>query len=293
MSAFDEETRLQGVDGSPYSYSGLVHGSWNIGAAPNGGYLLALAVSALRQAAPRHPDPLSVTVHYLRPGLPGRPCRVDVESIRGGRSLSTLRATLVQDEMPRLEVLAALGELAPDAQQADSQPGDSRRVDSQPEDSRRVDAQPVLTIAAPGMPPPERCVGRSADEQGVQLPILQRLDIRLHPDEARAAAAGRARVSGWVRMRDGRPPDTLACLLFADAFPPSVFGLLGSVGWVPTLELTVHLRRRPVAGWILGCFETFDLNDGRLIEDGALWDSAGNLVAQSRQLALVRGGGLG
>ena len=77
-------------------------------------------------------------------------------------------------------------------------------------------------------------------------------------------------------------------MLFADTFPPAVFGLLGVVGWVPTVELTVHVRRRPAPGWLLGQFRTQDLNDGRLIEDGALWDSTGNLVVQSRQLALVR-----
>ena len=69
-----------------------------------------------------------------------------------------------------------------------------------------------------------------------------------------------------------------------------MFGLLGMVGWVPTIELTVHVRRRPSPGWMLGRFTANDLVDGRLIEDGALWDAAGNLVAQCRQLSLVRQG---
>jgi acyl-CoA thioesterase len=60
------------------------------------------------------------------------------------------------------------------------------------------------------------------------------------------------------------------------------------VGWVPTIELTVHLRARPAPGWLLGQFSAEDLRDGRVIENGALWDSRGALVAQSRQLALVR-----
>jgi acyl-CoA thioesterase len=267
-SFFDDETRLlplgdrQDAAGAA-SFSGQVHPAWNIGANPNGGYLLALAVAALRQAVPAHPDPLSVTVHYLRPGLSGQGCRVDVQVLRAGRSLSTVRATLSQDGGACLEVLAAMGSLG-------------------------VPAAPVLSLPMPDIPPPDQCLSRSPGEQGVPLPILDRLDIRLHPLEARAGSAGKAQVSGWIRLADGRAPDALACLLFADAFPPAVFGLLGAVGWVPTIELTVHLRRRPAPGWMLGRFNAHDLCDGRVIEDGALWDADGQLVAQSRQLALVR-----
>jgi len=76
-------------------------------------------------------------------------------------------------------------------------------------------------------------------------------------------------------------------VLFADAFPPSLFGSLGVVGWVPTIELTVHVRRRPAPGWILGRFATRDLGGDRMIEDGQLWDETGALVARSRQLGLL------
>jgi acyl-CoA thioesterase len=268
MSDFDDETRLLRIgepSGSEQSFTGHVHPGWNIGTNPNGGYLMALAVAGLRQAVPGHPDPLSVTVHYLRPGLAGQPCRVDVQILRTGRTLSTARATLSQEGGPRLEVLAALGVLS-------------------------TDSAPTLALPAPAMPPPEHCVPRSADEQGVALPILDRLDIRLHPDEARAGFTGMAQVTGWIRFHDGRAPDAVASVLFADAFPPAVFGLLGVVGWVPTVELTVHLRRKPAPGWMLGRFETHDLIDGRLVEDGTLWDADGHLVAQSRQLALLRQG---
>jgi acyl-CoA thioesterase len=300
MSDFDDETRTTlnrataEQQGAATVYDGQVHPAWNIGDNPNGGYLLALTLAAVRQATPTHVDPLSVTVHYLRPGLPGQPCRIDVQVLRSGRTLSTVRATLVQAGTARLEVLAALGDL-----------GDLEHA-----------AEPVLTLPMPPMPPPEQCRSRSGDAQGVGLPILSRLDIRLHPEQAlagvradsdadadadatagaradadvseRPGSAGRAEISGWIRFHDGREPDALACLLFADAFPPALFGLLGAVGWVPTVELTVHVRRRPAPGWMLGQFKAHDLSDGRVIEDGALWDAQGRLVAQSRQLALVR-----
>ena len=264
MSAFDDDIRLTPLDED--SFSGQVQPAWNIGANPNGGYLLALAARALQLRAPQQPDALSITAHYLRPGLAGQPCRVDTQLLRSGRQLSTLRATLWQDGGTRLELLAAMGRLTD------------------------IPPAAVLTLPRPPMPPPADCLPRSAPAQGVELPILQRLDVRLHPDDARPGAAGRAQLRGWIRFNDGREADALACLLLADAFPPAVFGLLGQVGWVPTIELTAHVRRRPAPGWMLGHFWANDLSDGRVIEDGALWDSAGELVLQSRQLALVRQG---
>lgn len=261
MFRFDEDTRLEPRgDGVA---QGRVSAGWSIGANPNGGYLTALAVAGLRAALPTHPDPLSVTVHFLRPGVQDTACELRAALVRSGRTLSTVRATLTQSGEDRLEILATMGEL-----------GDGG------------DAQ--LAIAPPRLPPPDACVPRSAAAQGVTLSILDRLDIRLDPDEAAAGAARRAQVTGWVRLRDGRAPDPLACLLFADAFPPAVFGLLGAVGWVPTVSLTVDLRRRPAPGWMRARFHCSDLVDGRLIEDGALWDAQGRLVAQSRQLALLR-----
>ena len=289
MSQFDDETRvtpltLPGADATTAvepsgdssaalatsQFSGHVDPAWNIGGNPNGGYLLAIAAQALRQTTPDQPDPLSITAHYLLPGLPDQACRVDTQVLRSGRNISTVRATLAQDGGARLELLAAMGRLGKlGAADAPSQ-------------------LPVIALTRPNLPPPEDCVGRSGAAQGVVLPILGRLEIRLHPQQAMPGAAGQATVSGWIRFADGRPPDALACLLMVDAFPPAVFGLLGMVGWVPTVELTVQLRRRPVPGWLMGQFWSNDLSDGRLIEDGALWDADGHLVAQSRQLALMR-----
>jgi acyl-CoA thioesterase len=260
MYQFDQETSF--TSSGQERYSGQVHSSWNIGANPNGGYLMALAASALRQQHPNHPDPLSVTVHYLRPGLGDAACDVKTSLVRTGKTISTGRATLSQEGTDRLEMLAAFGDL--------STVGDV-----------------PLTIPAPPIPTPEQCIGRSGEAQGVSLGILDRLEIRLHPDEARPGELGKGQISGWVRFRDGRPPDALSALLFADALPPAIFGLLGLVGWVPTIELTVHVRRRPAPGWIQAQFKTQDMADGKMIEDGHLWDSQGHLIAQSRQLALL------
>ena len=260
MSQYDDDTALDQLDDG--RWSGTVSEHWNIGDNPNGGYLVSLVMRAFRQLGP-HQDPLSITTHYLRPGSPGEPCVVEAELVRTGRTITTARGRLIQDGKERLEVVAALGDLGA--------PSDG----------------PEVTVEAPPMPRPDECPVRSGDEQGVELPLLDRLDIRIHPDHYRAGEAGTAEMSGWIRLADGTAPDTTSVAMFADAFPPSLFGLLGVIGWVPTIELTVHVRRRPAPGWIMGRFRTEDLLDGRMIESGHLWDETGALVAQSRQLGLL------
>ena len=50
---------------------------------------------------------------------------------------------------------------------------------------------------------------------------------------------------------------------------------------------TVHIRNPPPSGWLKCRFCTRYITGGLLEEDGEIRDEEGNLVAQSRQLALV------
>lgn len=235
--------------------------AWNIGTNPNGGYLLASVLRAMAEISD-HPDPLSVTTHFLRPGGGGEPGEVAAELIRTGRTLSTLSGSLTQGGKTRITSMAAFTDLG------------------------EVNESPI-TLEPPDLPPVEQCVARSGDQQGVDLPLRSRIDLRIHPDQALAGQAGDAVVSGWIRFTDDHPIDTMNLPLLADAFPPSLFGALGYIGWVPTIELTVHVRRRPAPGWIRGSFRSSDLTGNKMIEDGALWDETGALVAQSRQVGLL------
>lgn len=264
MSHFDIETEVKPIGEG--LWRGHIHDHWNIGDKPNGGYLLSVALRALDAAVP-HPDPISVTTHYLRPGSPNQPCDIEVQVIRTGKTLSTARATLIQEGKARLEVLAAFSDL-----------------------SQSVGIDTEFQIDPPTITPPEDCPGRDGNSQGIVLPIAQRLDTRIDPRSGPPGQSDKAELNGWNRFIDDRTPDTISLPLFCDTFPPSPFALLGEVGWVPTIELTVHVRRKPNPGWLQARFFCDDLSHGRMIETGQIWDSQGFLVAQSRQIGLIMKG---
>ncbi len=52
-------------------------------------------------------------------------------------------------------------------------------------------------------------------------------------------------------------------------------------------ELAVQVRNPKPTGWLACSFATRFVTDGMFEEDGEIWDEEGNLVALSRQLALV------
>lgn len=247
------------------TYLARVSDNWNIGENPNGGYLLSLVMLAVEKATGLV-DPLSVTAHYLRPGVAGAEALIDVDVVRTGRTMTTVRAVLRQVGSERLVVTAAVGVLADTAPVSQYNLGSDR----------------------PEFPSPDDCLDRATLAQGVELSLLSKVDVRIHPDDAAADPNGLAVMRGWIRLRDGSAPTPRALVIFADAFPPSLFSRFGQIGWVPTIELTVHVRARPAAGWIQAEFTVDDLSHGRFIESGTLWDSEGQVVARVRQLGLLR-----
>ncbi len=263
QSHFELETQI-----SPTSegiWSTQLSSAWNIGENPNGGYLLLPMLRAMASLV-EQPDPVTVTTHYLRPGLADSEAEIRARLLKPGRLASSLRGSMHQAGKTRFETMAAFADL-------DTNMGPS------------VD----VTIPAPEIPPPEECVMRSGSDQGVALPLLSRAEIRLHPDFANAGTLDEPVIDGWVRFADGTEPTTLSLPFFADCSPPSIFATHGLVGWVPTLELTVHVRRRPAAGWLQVRNRTEDSQGGRIIETGCIWDSTGTLVAQMRQIGLLLG----
>jgi acyl-CoA thioesterase len=259
-SEFDRATAVE-PDGSG-RYLGRVLPGWDISGNANGGYLLALASQAMRTEAGRA-HPVTVTAHYLTPAPEG-PAEVLTEVVKAGRRFATVTGSLRQDGVERIRVMGTFGDL------------------SEPDEG----GPELIRAAHPELPDFDQLSTRRAG----LVAIEDRLDVRLHPDDARfddGIKSGAPVLRGWFAFADGRPIDPLALLLVCDAFPPAVFNIDITPGWVPTIELTVHVRRVPVPGPLRCRFETRFITNGCFEEDGEVWDSAGRLVAQSRQLALT------
>jgi len=261
VTEFDTLTRLESIGDE--AMAGNIPPRWDIGGNVNGGALLAVATEGLRRIAGR-PDPISVTAHYLAPGREG-PVEVRGEVVKAGRQFATATGALRQGERDVLRVLGTFGDLSQMA-------GGYRHVSGQP----------------PLLPPIEECVAR--DVAAPEVPFQEKLRLVLDPACAgffHGAKSGTAEMQGWISFADDRPLDTLALVLIADALPPAVFHLDGVVGWVPTLELTVHVRAVPAPGPLRVRISSRFVHDGMFEEDGEYWDESGELVAQSRQLALL------
>lgn len=227
---------------------------------PLGGYTLAVALAALGREV-GVPAPLAASAHFLRPALHG-PVTVETGVVRTGRRYATAGATLTQGGKPVLHVT-----------------GTYRCVP--------VEGRTLVLADPPRLPDPDRCFDAYEGFELGAATITQRVECRYPavPGWRAGVPTGLPAAELWLRLAGEEQHAAVHLPLLVDAAAPVVFelGELGS----STLELTVHLRGDPAPGWLAARAVTRFLLDGHHEEDLELWDSAGRLVAQSRQLAVL------
>jgi acyl-coenzyme A thioesterase PaaI-like protein len=238
-----------------------VHRGWRIGSVANGGYVLAL-VGRVLSAALNQPDPLSVNAFFLAPVALGE-VEVTVESLSETRSTHFASADLRQDGQLKLRATAAYTDL-------DKLQG------------------PDWTSVSPPQVPAFDDVPSPAMSH---LEIHQSIDLRM-VQGAEVFTDGQTNGSGefvaWLAHKDGAAPGPIDLLMFADIMPPPIFTVYGAFGWVPTVELTVQVRRKPSAGPLLARHITRQVTRGVAETDTEIWDTDGDLVAMARQTYKVR-----
>ena len=269
--SFDAATAVHQT-GDPALFEARVHHLWTVGDKPNGGYLLALLGRAARITARDAGSPdwevLSSSITYLRPPALG-PATVRTTPLRGGRTAAQIRAVLAQGGDDLVDAVFVLGRLPRDP-------------------VPRYDGTEPFHA-----PDPEECVRLTPKiPTGVYVGIMDVLDLRLDPATLPFAASPPppgtpAELRGWSRFADGREPDALSLLFFADAIPPATL-MIGSTGWVPTLQMSAFVRAHPAPGWLAIRMTAGLVADGMVDETCVLWDSRGHMVGHSTQLARLR-----
>ncbi len=262
MAKFDEATAVRRV--AEGRYQAELDPGYSFVGTVNGGYLMAVALRAAVDASP-HEHPVSTAANFLRTAQ-GGPAQVWVEPRKAGRTVATSRVTIVQNDDPIVDLqvtTATLGEDEPDWSSERSRP----------------------------LPPLSECIAFDSGKPGRGFPD----QVEMHYDPAvmgwlDGRPSGRLEGGGYFRLKHGIEPDPYVLAMAVDSLPPVALNT-GGQGWAPTVELTWHLRALPAPGWL----EL--IGGGRLVTGGwfdeevEVWDSAGRLVAQSRQLARVGRGG--
>jgi len=274
VAGFIDATKVA-QEADPTSFVAQLDPQWTVFERPHGGYMVAILARAagVALAEPGHVDPLAVSAHFLSSPVAGA-AAVRVEPLRTGRTVSQVRATLLQDGKRCVEALLTMG-----------------RIDRA--------GEPYFTGEEPvAMPDHGDCV--TAPNPDGRLGMYQVVDLRLDPANLgylRGEPDGGGEIRGWLSFVDDTPPDPLNLLYVADALPPASLTINPS-GWVPTLELSVYVRARPAPGPLrvrqrTRLIETVPgaggaAGTGLMDEVCDVWDSRGRLVAQGTQLASVR-----
>jgi acyl-CoA thioesterase len=261
VSAFDNDTAVIRI--AQNVFRAEISPNWSVQRGPNGGYLAALILRALRMAAGEDIDPRSLTLHYLAPPDTG-PCEVTVTIERAGRTMSMLSARLTQSGRLCVLALAAF--------------------------ARPREGLEIAAARMPEAPPPEDA---TSVPPGMGPPFWNNYEVRIAFGGLPFSGSEGMRSGGWLRLREPRPADALFLAALTDAWFPQVFTRLTASIPAPTIDLTIHFRAHLVlagarpSDWYLLVVETRQATEGFFEEDAEVWSRTGRLLAQSRQLALA------
>lgn len=282
MSTFTAATTLERLPAQPGDgtdlarFTVVLDQAWRIATKPHGGYLLALCGRAATEAlGADFPHVVAASAHYLRsPDLGAVELVATV--LRRGRSASQVQVHLSAEGVIAVAVLLTCGRLPESGEPPASawwQAGEAE-------------------VGTWGLPQEQDCVHLTGPGPGgVDMPFREAVEQRLDPAGlgfGSGTPGGVGTQQGWLRPAGGGDErDPLWLLVLADALPPATFDL-GSVGWVPTLELTVYVRAVPAAGPFRVRQRVITMTADRVDEVCEVVDSVGTVVATGHQLAGIR-----
>ena len=254
--------------GDVASFAGALNEHWTIGPKVHGGAMLALCANAARLAcgAPSAAlQPVAVSASYLWAPDPG-PMHLVTRIRKRGRRVSLVDVELNQGERTAVRAVITLSE--PEHQAPPL-----------------LSFNPVVPLMTPEPPPGLEAIGPGHPMEHI-VHLAHGCDIRpalttLGP----RSDGGPPVIEMWVRPK-GAAPDVLFALLCGDVSAPVTYAV-NRIGWAPTVQLTAYLRAVPADGWLRVICSCVQIGQDWFDEDHTVVDSAGRIVVQTRQLAMV------
>ena len=255
---------IQAVKESDNLWKGNLSDRWSIGKTPNGGYSMAFAAKAISNSL-THKDPLAISANYLERVDFGE-TYIKVVPVHVTKSLSTARAELIQDKKIKVIFTATFTDFS------------------------KSNGLDLSVRKAPDFEPYENCILQPYKE-GFNPLLEKNLEKKYCNDSLwweKNNEDNKASLNLYMSWPEKEAADLYTLILFLDATTPPIFNKLGSVGWVPTISLTSHIRGIPVPGPLKVSAKTEFVTKGFMEEDREIWDLEGNLVGQSKQMAKLR-----
>ena len=260
---FDLDTAVQDLGNGRFGAE--MSERWWVERGPNGGYVAAVVLRAIQAAAALERAPRSLTVQFPRAPVAG-PVEISVRTEREGRTVTFLSARMEQQGKLQATALAVLAD--------------------------DLDASGFAELQMPDVEPPAELYSPDPAQVSGMPTMFQNYSVR--PALGDEAFSGGAPYSGlWIRAREPRLLDPPLAAAILDAWFPAPFVRLERPVPAPTIDYTVHFRSplpEPGASAedpYLATFRSGLARGGFFEEDGELWSQGGNLLAQSRQLALL------
>lgn len=243
---------------------------WTIGPKVHGGTMMALCAAAARQALDEADlSPIALSANYLSAPDPGE-VQLMTTVRKRGRQVNLVDVQLSQQGRVAVSCSVTVGPL----------------------DAKPPRHQEPLAAAYLPVEPPDDAIPVSAEHPlGQVVHVAQGCQLLIEPATPFLTGdEGDLVTRMWLRpfASDEANPDIalLFALMAGDITPPVTMNR-GFFGWSPTVQLTAYLRHRPAPGWLRVMANSTVVGQTWFEEDHVILDSTGQVVVQSRQLAML------
>ena len=267
MSAFVEATTLVPLEKGVFGVT--LDASWLQGRGVYGGLGAAILARALEAEAPKGQRLVRLTAAFTAP-LSAGPARAAVETIRTGRNVSMLRASLFSESGgdPAVPAVTCLATLAR---------------------PRSVGALVHHGLGMPTVPPPDAVP--DGPEEHYFPTFARHFSFRQCLGPRPFSGGAEARVGGYCRLNEPAPLDVAVVTALLDAWPPAAVGRSPSWCSVASLEMSVHFLvplspLSPASGseWLFYDATCDHVEGGLADERAVIFDGNGAPLATCHQL---------